>query len=129
MKSKKLYGALVALAVASLFRPNPVLGQVSATQRQSQSEEIHYLTFTLAHRTLSPQTVTVKQGFYTLRLRNGMLAGAANFQLLEVTGNKTQAVKLDISKAKGSLDYRLAPGKYELTVVELPQIKSIITVE
>ena len=122
--------AAIPLAMAAMLFPvNLLFCQASATQRQNQSEEINYLTFTLAHRTLTPQTVTVKQGFYTLRLRNGMLAGGATFQLLAVNGNKTQLAKLDAIKGKGRLDYRLTPGKYELTVVELPTIKSIITVE
>ena len=122
--------AFAVLAVAtSLVGLNTTFGQNSPTQRQNQSEEINYLTFTLVHRTLSPQTLTVKKGYYTLRLRNGMLAGEANFRLLEVNGNKTQAVKLDAGKGKGNFDYRLTPGTYELSVVELPQIKSILTVE
>jgi uncharacterized cupredoxin-like copper-binding protein len=119
----------IAFSLTLMVISNSAIGQPSATSRVSQSEEINYLTFKLAHRTLSPQAVTVKKGFYTFRLRNGMLAGDANFRLLEVNGNKTQLVKLDAGKGKGVLDYRLTPGKYELTVVEFPQAKSIITVE
>lgn len=121
---------LKALIMATMCTTGrSVLGQLSPTVRQNQSEEINYLTFTLAHRMISPQEVTAKKGFYTLRLRNGMLLGEANFRLLEVSGNKTQLVKLDANKGKGSMNYRLTPGKYELSVVELPQIKSTITVE
>lgn len=65
MQSSRLIGAiaLVEAVATMLFAVNPLFCQppAPATLRQSQSEEINYLTFTLAHRTLTPQTVTVKQ--------------------------------------------------------------------
>jgi hypothetical protein len=104
-------------------------GVLLFSQTVQNADPIRALTFTLAHRELTPSTLTVKPGLYLLRLRNGMIAGDVGFTLTESSTKKNTQVPLNQGHGKGYLKYRLQAGAYDLSVDGFPQWKATITVK
>ncbi len=93
--------------------------------------QTHAITFTLLHRRITPDLVTVKTGQYNIRFRNGMFITSINFDL-GVKGLPSQAADaVNIDHVHSSVAhgfFLLHPGTYEVVVREFPQYKATIQV-
>jgi hypothetical protein len=93
--------------------------------------QTHPITFTLLHRRITPDVVTVKPGQYNIRFRNGMITAPITFDLGRkgVASQATDAVNVDhVHSSIAHGFFFLPPGTYEVVVREYPQYKATIQV-
>lgn len=78
--------------------------------------EVRHLIFRLGLREVAPRTMTVPEGWYYLRLINGVITSELDVRLIDDKGSEIKRMKAKARSARTASFVHLHPGKHVLSI-------------